>query len=254
MAPPVSPAPMLPGPHHCSATAISVTEMIFRFLSSRCQSSGGTLSAAELEAARAHFIDSFPNAFGFFENVNQRCMDASAASAQLLFARGKILATVLLAVAQKAARSAFPNQIAKFGAVWLDQMFGGLAQCIRQNVCPNADDRLMKAYAVAAAKSGVKLTLADLLKEEETQRIVRECLAPFLTADAPNLMAARVSDVVSSYIASARGIPKPDLSKVTEQEMKAFLTWLPSQMNIALTAAGAGNLAAMPTAAARPAT
>ena len=71
---------------------------------------------------------------------------------QLLFSRGKILATVLLAVAQKAARSAFPNQVTRFGPQWLDQMFGGLALCIRQNVCPTADDRLMKAYAAGKRK------------------------------------------------------------------------------------------------------
>jgi hypothetical protein len=89
--------------------------------------------------------------------------------------------------------------------------------------------------------------------EEATQRVVRECLAPFLTPDAPTLMSARVSDVVSTFIAAERGIPKPDLSKVTEQEMKAFLTWLPSQVNISLTAVGAGGPAAKPVAAAKPA-
>ena len=90
--------------------------------------------------------------------------------------------------------------------------------------------------------------------EETTQRIVRECLAPFMAADAPVLMSAKVSDLVSTHIASERGIPKPDLSKVTEQEMKAFLTWLPTQVNISLTAVAAGGPVAKPVAAARPAT
>jgi hypothetical protein len=252
--PPPGQPPMLPGPHHCAASAVSVTEMIFRFLTSRCQSNGGTLSARDIDAARQHFLESFPNAFSFFETINQRCMEASVASVPLLFSRGKILATVLLAVAQKAARSAFPNQITRFGPQWLDQMFGGFAACIRQNVCPTADDRLMKAYAAVSQKTGAKLTLNDLLAEEATQRLVRECLAPFLAADAPVVMSAKVSDIVSTHIASERGIPKPDLSKVTEQEMKAFLTWLPSQVNISLTAVGAGGPAAKPVAAARPAT
>lgn len=253
MPPPVPPPALLPGPHHCAASAVSITEMIFRFLNSRCQNNGGTLSVADLEAARLHFIDSFPNAFSFFETINQRCMEASASSAPPLLSRSKILATVLSTVAQKAARSAFPNQITRFGPQWLDQMFGGLADCIRQNICPTADERLMKAYAAASAKSGAKLSVNDLLMEQGTQLVLRECLAPFLKADAPALLSAKVSDLVSYYIAAERGVPKPDLSKVTEQEMKAFLTWLPTQVNISLTAVAAGGAAAKPVAAAKPA-
>lgn len=225
--------------------------MIFRYLQSKCVTTG-TLTSAELEAARVHFMQSFPNAFNFFETVNQRCMEASAGTAPAFFAKENILASLVFACGHKAARSAFPNQIARFGPPWLNQFFGGVAEFIRQHVCPTADDRLMKAYALAAGKYGAKLAVTDLLKEDGALRILHECFAPFMAPDAPMIVAAKLSDVASFHIAAARGIPKPDISKVTEQEVRSFLTWLPPQINVAISAAGVATApaAAPPTAVA----
>jgi hypothetical protein len=60
---------------------------------------------------------------------------------------------------------------------------------------------------------------------------------PLVSADAPEDMALKLSDTASEYIATQRGIPKPDISKVTEQETRQFLTWLPPQVQIALNVA-----------------
>jgi hypothetical protein len=234
------------------ASATAVAEMMFRYLHSRCAASGGTLSAADLDAARVHLSQSLPNAFNFFEAINQRCMEAAAATAPTFFAKENILATLLFTCGHRAARSAFPNQISRFGAPWLNQFFGGFAEDVRQHICPTADDRLLKAYATASAKYGAKLAVTDLLKEPSTLEVLRECFAPFLLSEAPAAFAARVSDVASFHIAAARGIPKPDISKVTEQEVRSFLTWLPPQITLTLNAAGAAPQApaAAPSAAA----
>jgi hypothetical protein len=230
----VPPVPVLRGPHHCVANANAVAEMIFRYLQSRC-TAAGSLNAAELEAARVHLLQSFPNAFSFFESVNQRCMEASAATAPSFFAKENILASLLFVCSHKAARSAFPNQISRFGPPWLNQFFGGFAEYIRQNVSPTADERLIKVYAVAAGKFGAKITVTDLLNEDGARRVMQECLAPFMAPDAPMALASKLSDVASFHIAAARGIPKPDISKVTEQEVRSFLTWLPPQANVAFS-------------------
>src|SRR5215471_19720365 len=123
-------AAALRGPHHCVGTATSVAEMIFRYLNSRCQACGGTLSMADIEAARAHVLASFPSHFNFFETTDQRCMEASGATAPALFARDSILPSLMLACGHKAARPAFPNQLARFGEAWLTQFFGGVAHYI----------------------------------------------------------------------------------------------------------------------------
>lgn len=232
------------------ASATAVADMIFRYLHSRCAASGGNLSAADIDAARVHLSQSLPNAFNFFEAINQRCMEAAAATAPTFFSRDTILASLLFTCGHRAARSAFPNQISRFGAPWLNQFFGGFAEDVRQHICPTADDRLIKAYAAASAKYGVKLAVTDLLKEPSTLEILRECFAPFMLSEAPAAFAARLSDVASFHIAAARGIPKPDISKVTEQEVRSFLTWLPPQINVALHAAGVATAAAAAPAAA----
>ena len=208
------------------------------------------MSAADLEAAHAHFSQALPNAFNFFETINQRCMEAAAATAPTFFSRENVLATLLFACGHRAARSAFPNQITRFGAPWLNQFFGGFAEDVRQHICATADDRLVKAYAIVGGRLGAKLTVTDLLKEPTTLDVLRECFAPFLLSEAPAAFAARLSDVASFHIAAARGIPKPDISKVTEQEVRSFLTWLPPQINVALHAAGAATAPAPASAAA----
>jgi hypothetical protein len=242
-------AAALRGPHHCVANANSVAEMIFRYLQSRCAANGGTLSTADLDAARIDLVQSFPNAFNFFDTVNQRCMEASGATAPTFFAKENILASLLFACGHRAARSAFPNQIARFGSPWLNQFFGGFAEYVRQMVCTTADDRLVKAYAVASGKLGAKIAVTDMLKEPAALQVMRECLAPFQLPDAPMTQASRLSDVASFHIAAARGIPKPDISKVTEQEVRNFLTWLPPQINVAINAASVAARPAEPTAA-----
>jgi hypothetical protein len=245
-----APVPVLRGPHHCVANANAVTEMVFRYLQSRC-SATESLNAADLEAARAHLMQSFPNAFTFFESVNQRCMEASAATAPTFFAKENVLASLLFACSHKAARSAFANQIARFGSPWLTQFFGGFSEYVRQNVSPTVDERLMKIYAIAAGRHGAKLTVTDLLGEDGARRVMQECLTPFMAPDAPTVLASKLSDIVSFHIAAARGIPKPDISKVTEQEVRSFLTWLPPQVNVAFSGNDAG--AARTVAAAQPA-
>ncbi len=228
----------LRGPHQCLAAGSSVAEMIFRFLQSRCQAAGGNLSAADLESARTQFLNSFPNAFNFFDTINQRCMEASASAAPALLGQEAILGSLLLACSQKAARTAFDLQVVRFGDVWLNQCFGGIAQYVRQNICPTADERLFKIYGRVAMRVGAKLTIADLLKDDATRAVLRECLAPLVAADAQDALGAALSDVVSLHIATVRGIPKPDISKVTEQQMRSFLAKLPPQVLLALSGTG----------------
>ncbi len=222
----------LRGPHFCVGLGKSVGEMIFRYLQARCQSAGGTITLADLDEAKAHFINTFPNAFDFFEMVNQSCMQASSATAPDAFGRDYILAHMLLTCGQKPARRAFDMQVGRFGATWLNQFFGGLAQFVRNRVA-DADDRLVKAYAMAAIRFGTKLTISDLVRNETFQPVLRECLSPLI--DSPIDQAGPLSDQVSIYIATQRGIPKPDVSKVTEQQMRNFLGWFPPQAALTLT-------------------
>jgi hypothetical protein len=229
---------LLRGPHHCVGIATSVTERIFHFLKTRAEAQGGNLSVADLGVLRASFLASLPKAANYFEGVDRQYMEACASAAPEFFSRDNILATLVAACGQKAARSAFP-QVERIGVNWLNQLFGGIARYIRLNVCADADDRLMKAYLEVAGRLGAKLVVADLISDEVSQKVLLECLLPLVTKDAPERLAEPLSDVVTTHIAGKRGIGKADPSKVTEAEMKKFLTFLPAQLSITFGATAA---------------
>ena len=224
----------LRGTHHCVGLANSVADMVFRVLQNRCAAGGGNISAADLVAARAQVSTTIAGSYSFFDKNHQRCNAASASTAPDYFQQDTILGALLSLCGQKPVRSAFTTQINRFGPIWLDQFFGGLADFVRKNVSATADERLMKIYAALAIKLGWNMSLEALFKEDATLQILRECTMPFLIPNAAAALAAPVSDVVSDFIAAKRNIPKPDLSKVTEQEMKNFLTYLPPQLQLVI--------------------
>jgi hypothetical protein len=228
---------LLRGPHHCAAVGTSTAELIFRHLQTRCQTAGGHLTMADLETARAQFFHSLPQAFAFFEQSNQRCMEASVGTAPAVFATETLLATLLMTCTQKAARTAYQMQVTRFGNVWLSQYYAGFATYIRQHVMTDVDLRLRKVYSALAVAKGAKLLIQDLMQDETVRKVLRDCLAPFMVPSAGDRLAIPVSDVVSQSIALQRGLPKPDISKVTDQEMRGFFTWLPPQVAVVLGAA-----------------
>ncbi len=225
----------LRGPHHCVGVATSIAEMLFQYLEAKCGSAGGSLSAEDLKAAHMQFFQSLPKVHGFFETVNQTCMEASESKAPTLLAQDTILATLLFTCNEKAARHAFPLQIKRFGDVWLRQFFSGLAEYVRKTICNAADAQLIRAYMETAAKSGADLSISDLMREPEIQNVLRACHMRFLRPDASEALSKDLSDVVSVVIAEQRGIPHPDLSKVTEQEARSFLVWLPRLLFLVLS-------------------
>ncbi len=223
----------LRGAHHSIGVSHAVVEMLFQILRARCAAGGGKLSRDDIESARAQLLQTLPRAAGFFESMHQRCMEASGATAPALVDSRTMLGSLLFVCAQKAARHAFTHQVTRFGDVWLRQFFGGLAEYARQHFCTDVDARLMRVYVAIAWNLGPKLTIEDLIHDETVRGILRECTAPLITTH-PDVLAHPLSDVISQEIASARGIPRPDISKVTEQEVKLFLKFLPPQLQIAL--------------------
>jgi len=229
---------LLRGPHHCVGVAAAVTERIFHFLKARAQAQQGTLSESDLGTLRQQFLASLPKAANYFEGVDRQYSEAGKATASECVSRENILATLVFACSNKAARTAFP-QAERIGENWLNQLCGGVARYIRQHVCSDVNDRLSKLYFEVAVKLGAKLVVADLLSDEGVQRLLRECFAPLVARDAADRVAEPLCDAVNSHIAGKRGIAKADPSKVTEAEMKKFLAFLPPQLAIAFGAPAA---------------
>lgn len=222
------------GPHHCIGVGNALTDVIFKYLNARCVAAGGTLSAAELRAAREHFQGNVDKGLAFFSAAHLRCMNASASAALSPFEPDTILGSLLHGCCHKAALLAFGLQTKRFGNAWARQFFRAFADFVRQHVQPEASQRLMLVYVAVAQRLGARLTMYDLLVEPDTQKVLHECLAPFANAENAATLSHRMSLFISQHIAAQRGVASPDLCKVTDQEMETFLHWLPRELSVSL--------------------
>jgi hypothetical protein len=179
-----------------------------------------------------------PKAAHFFEEMDRQYAEACGGTAQEYFSYDSILITLLSVCLRKAALKAFP-QVELMGGNWLNQFLGGVARYIRVHACADADDRLTKAYFEAAARLGARLLVADLLGDEATRRVLKECFAPLVARDAVERIAESFCDTVNLHVATKRGIGTADPAKVTEAEVKKFLTLLPPQLTITFGAQAA---------------
>jgi hypothetical protein len=223
-----------PGPHHCIGAARTATDVVFRDLHARCVAAGGNLSLAELESTHKHFLESFVSNFSVFETIHADCMHVSASTAAPIFSRDKILASLLLACTDRAARYAFSVQVAHFGQPWLEQFFDGFAQFVRESIPSNDEQRLIAAYVEAAGRMKSRLSIEAFLKQNDVQLVLRECLAVLDNAGAVDAMAAKAGIVVNNAIALRNSIAGPDLRKVTDNEVKRFLATASWQIDSAL--------------------
>jgi hypothetical protein len=222
------------GPHHCIATARSVIDIMFRTLRARCTSNGGNLSLGELERFYPEFIGSLSAGYDMFELGHQRCMDASTSLADKPFARGVILATLLRACGERSALRAFSIQIEHCGPEWTHQFFEDFAHYIRTRMRTNVDLRLIDAYVDVAAMPKMKISVSELLKHESIQVVLRECLLPFEEPKALEVNTKQLCDFVNDLGSRARGIGEADISKITEEQTRSFLTLLSSEFRLVI--------------------
>jgi hypothetical protein len=226
----------LPGLHHCISTARAATEVVFRSLRAQCIASGGTLdlSLNELEAFHLKFIDSFSSGYDLFESRHHQCMNASTSLAAMPFAREIILATLLRACGDKSACAAFSLQVEKLGMAWINELFDSLAQYVCEHVNANIEARLIKAYAETSIIPKINLTISELLKQEAVQQIMLECVSAFEVAGAPESITKEICDWINKVVAGKRGVVRPHVCKITENQTRFFLTLLPRQVRATL--------------------
>ncbi len=225
------------GPHHCIATASTITDMIFRYLRARCTAQGGKLSFEDLEDANERFSASVPSGFDLFETIHLRCMRASGSTAPTLFARNAILATVLFEAGDQAAQIAFASQVSHYGTPWLRSFFHGLADYVRDAVCRDADYRLIAVYVQSAKTLKGRLSASELLKEADVLTVVRDCVGALVAADAPATTLEALREALNRHITKVRKSQEPDPSTVTQSELQRFLTLLRAEFAPAPAAA-----------------
>jgi hypothetical protein len=190
---------------------------------------GGALSVEDLERCYAEIVESFSSGFDMFEQRHFQCMSASLSTADMPFARDRILATILRACAEPAARQAFPQQVEQWGELWLSPFFAGFAQYIR-HLCVDADARLIAAYIDAGLSRRVKISLAELLKHKIVQNVLRDCARPFAEQPVPQAMVRQVCDSLNSYSPLPDGAAEAQAGKLTDEQVQNFLGLLARQI------------------------
>ncbi len=219
----------LPGPHHCLSTGRGVAEIVYRSLHAQCVARGGNLSVEDLERCYAEIVESFSSGFDLFERRHFQCMNASLSTAEMPFARDRILATILRACAEPVARQAFPQQVEQWGELWLTPLFAGFAQYVR-HLCIDADARLIAAYVEAGLARKAKISLAELLKHKIVQNVLRDCARPFAEQPVPQAMVRQVCDSLNSYSPLPDGAYEAKAGKVRDEQVQHFLGLLAPQV------------------------
>lgn len=235
----------LPGPHHCIGTARTVMDVAFRTLRAKCVARGGNLSLEELDKYCAQISESISSGFGVFELRQYSCMCASMGTAEMPFARDKILATLLCACGEQSARAVFSLQINRFGAQWIGELFDSLAKFVHGHVHGDIDTRLIKAYVETAAIPKIKLTIKELLKREAIKNALCESITVFEMPGAVDLSVRELTNAVNQSFAK-RNFKDSSPCTVTEVEMRRFLILLPQQLRATLNATPAGAPVAEP--------
>lgn len=222
---------VLPGPHHCIGAARTAADIVYRMLHARCITHGGALSVEDLERCYAEILDSFASGFDIFERRHSLCMEASCSTAEMPFARDRILATILRACGERAARQAFQTPVELLAEAWLRPFFNGFADHVRRQICIDADQRLSAAYVEASLAATGRITLADLLRHRIVQNVLRDCTRPFADQPIP-------PDVVGQVCASLNGLTGADALpiEIAEEATADFLSLLAREIAIRVPA------------------
>jgi hypothetical protein len=223
----------LGGTHHCIATAYATVNALFRHLRSECDLNGGSLTGSDLDSVRAEFIDKFKFALGLFDGIHARCMQASHASAPMLFMKGQILPSLLLACTHRAAERALHDQIGRFGPHWLNIFYGALSFSIGERCEFNIEVRLTGAYIKTICELGRDLSVERLLRKRSARDILREGLATFRSTDWSEQAVACLNDEINRFVgANLAGAAQ---CAIADSQMRDFIRLFLQDLDRSLT-------------------
>jgi len=229
-------AETLPGPHHCLGAARAAADIVYRSLHAQCVARGGTLSVEDLEHCYAEIIEGFSCGFDIFEQRHLNCMHASMSIAEMPFTRERILATILRACGEAAARQVFAPQAEQYDEDWLRPFFDGFAHYVRQHLCADADQRLTAAYIEAGLTHKGKITLGGLLSHKIVLNVLRDCARPLAEQPIPSGLVGQVCGCVNGHAARHAATAQAPAINVVAEQMAVFLTLLASQIAMRIPA------------------
>jgi hypothetical protein len=222
------------GSHHCIGTSRITADAIFGIIHSRAVANGGTISIEAINDAKAQFIESLPSGIDLFEKINRECMAASKSTAPDPFSSDMILSTLLAACGDGSAKHAFKIQLEHCGNKWLDYFFQGFAQNVQKNLGGKTWGRLRAAFVHSAEKRKGNTQISDLLNRNEVKEVLLECISPFSKSLELDEFIKSTGATINNYIANTYTIAGPFIAKITDDQMKRFITMLLNELPIKL--------------------
>ena len=224
----------LGGAHHCIGTGHEIVDAVFRYLQIKCASHGGALTDSEIAEAQTEFVDDFQFMVDQFEDIHARCMDASCATAPTLFAKGRMLSSLLFTVSRSASAHAFASEVQDLRGTRLNAFYSALSDFVRQYISLDVEARLTTAYVKASCNHGQRLSIDKFLQEQTVQNVLRECLRGFETPGFINEILSRLNDQLDDNISPDAGFDTSHLHKIVIEQMREFLNQLPDEIRLAL--------------------
>ena len=222
----------LRGSHHCIGASRVTADQIFGIIHSRAVANGGTISIEAINDAKAQFIESLPSVLDLFEKINRECMAASKSTAPDPFSADTILPTLLAACGDGSARHAFKIQIDHCGEQWLNYFFQGFAQSSQRALGGKAWVRIRNAFVHAAEKRKGNMQISDLINSKEVKEVLLEYISPFSKPLEIDEQIKTTGALINNYIANASIITGLCIAKVTDDQMKRFLTMLVNELQL----------------------
>jgi hypothetical protein len=223
------------GTHHCIATAYATVNAVFRHLRSECDLNGGSLTDSDLKTVQADFIDKFKFAFNLFDGIHTRCMEVSHATAPMLFMKGRILSSLLLACTQRAAEYAFRNQINQFGAQWLNLLYDALSLSIGQRSDFDVELRLTDVYIKTSCALGRDLSIEKLLLEQAVRSILRNGLTTFRSADWSEKAIGCLNGEINRFVGRNTTSSTTPACRIANGQMRDFIPLFLQELDQFLT-------------------
>lgn len=221
----------LRGSHHCIGTGRAIADLIFKMVHDKAVANGGALSAEEILGVKAEFIVSLPSGMDFFEKVNQQCMSASGGASPDPFSRDNLLSTLLSAGGKGSAKYAFKSQIEKCNPNWLDYFFQGLSLVVRRNISNESWEELIAAYVHAAEINKANMQVIDVIARNDVRAILSDGVTPLYRMFERDEIAQSTSAEINGVIARKYKVAEPGIVKITDDQLKAFLTMLSREIS-----------------------
>jgi hypothetical protein len=150
-------------------------------------------------------------------------MQASHATAPILFMKDRILSALLLTCTRRSAEYALYNQINRFGSQWLNKFYDGLSLAIEQRSDFDIESRLTGAYIETSCKLGRDLSVEKLMLERSVRNILNDGLAAFRSTRWSEDAVARLNGEINCFVSQSIAIAPPPSGKITRGQMRDFI-------------------------------